>query len=227
MYELWLSKVKDPETGKFYSQRDKDGNIIKGTKPQQIVKQIVRIRIGDREEYVFSNGYIVGYDIMGEPVREICSSPETWTRTEFSFKREYDPKTVSIKSIPIGPVHAETIYEMPFNEINLKALYDKRITPETLRLLRQTRIKDVSFCLKNNQNGVVREVKDPTGITSKTLELFSTKPFDYLYNGDYISLAQKAELRQQAIDLGILPPVQVSGTGQEDKLAKPCIGTYT
>ena len=27
----WLKKVKDPDTDEFYRQRDKDGNIIKGT----------------------------------------------------------------------------------------------------------------------------------------------------------------------------------------------------
>ncbi|MDQ5869704.1 MAG: hypothetical protein M3530_08255 [Thermoproteota archaeon] len=38
-----------------------------------------------------------------------------------------------------------------------------------------------------------------------TLKLFQ-KPFDYLFNGDYISPQQKAELRQMAIDSGIIQP---------------------
>ena len=31
MWETWLQKVTDPDTGKFYEQRDKNGNMIKGT----------------------------------------------------------------------------------------------------------------------------------------------------------------------------------------------------
>ncbi len=38
---------------------------------------------------------------------------------------------------------------------------------------------------------------------NKTLELFQ-KPFDYLFKGEYISPQQKAELRQMAIDEGII-----------------------
>ena len=30
MHESWLQKVSDPDTGKFYEQRDKNGNTIKG-----------------------------------------------------------------------------------------------------------------------------------------------------------------------------------------------------
>ena len=30
-YELWLKTVRDPDTGKFYQQRDNNGNTIKGT----------------------------------------------------------------------------------------------------------------------------------------------------------------------------------------------------
>lgn len=226
MYNLWISKVKDPDTGRFYSQRDKDGNIIKGTGPKHIIKNIVRVRTSDDKEFLYSRGYILGFSVMGDPVREPCEAPETWQHTDFEYKREYDPKTGSVKSIPIGPTHAETIYGMPFNSENVKKLYEKRITPETMKLLRQSRMGDnVTFALKDIRNNTTRDVKDPTGIVTKTLELFSTKSFDYLYNGEYISPQLKAELRQQAVDLGILPPVQVQGA-DKSQLDKPRSGTY-
>ena len=57
-YQAWLEKVKDPDTGEFYKQRDKDGNIIKGTGPKHLVRQIVRIRATDDKEYLYSNGYL-------------------------------------------------------------------------------------------------------------------------------------------------------------------------
>ena len=51
-YESCLQKVKDPDTGKFYEQRDSNGNIIKGTGPKHLVKTIVRIRTNDNKEWL-------------------------------------------------------------------------------------------------------------------------------------------------------------------------------
>jgi hypothetical protein len=36
MWDSWLQKVTDPDTGKFYEQRDKNGNTIKGTGPKPV-----------------------------------------------------------------------------------------------------------------------------------------------------------------------------------------------
>ncbi len=83
----------------------------------------------------------------------------------------------------------------------------------------QKRIGDVSFSLKDERTGTVRDVRDVTGILHKSMDLF-LKPFDYLANCDYISAQQKAELRHMAIDQGLLPPIQVQGTGTEVN-AKP------
>ena len=80
MYNEWLKKVQDPETGEFYHKRDKNGNIIKGTGPRHLIRQIVRIRTNGGIEYLYSNGYLLGYDVVGNPVRETCSNPETWKR---------------------------------------------------------------------------------------------------------------------------------------------------
>ena len=44
MWESWLQKVTNPDTGKFYEQRDKNGNTIKGTGPKHLIKTIVRIK---------------------------------------------------------------------------------------------------------------------------------------------------------------------------------------
>jgi len=73
---------------------------------------------------------------------------------------------------------------MPFNEKNLKALFDKRMND------------NVTFVVKQESDVTVHSVQDATGIASKTFELFK-KDFDYLYNADYISATQKSELRQQ------------------------------
>src|SRR6476646_4344627 len=102
-YNEWLKKVQDPDTLEFYHQRDKDGNIIKGTGPKHVVRQIVRIRTSDDKEYLYSNGYLIGYDVMGDPVPQACSNPETWTRTGFAYKKEYDQTQGRVKSRIVGP----------------------------------------------------------------------------------------------------------------------------
>jgi hypothetical protein len=224
-YENWLKKIQDPDTGKFYEQRDKNGNTIKGTGPKHLIRQIVRVRTSDDKEFLYSNGFLVGFNALGDPVHEVCSNPETWQQTEFAYKKEFDPKTMSVKSIVIGPTNVETIYEMPFNEKNLKQLFEKRITHENVKLLHQTRMGDtVLFAIKDGRTGQVHDVKDATGIDHKTLELF-LKPFDYLANSDYLTPEQKAQARQRAIDMGLLPggaQVQYApGPG-----LKPPSGTY-
>ena len=64
--KLWLQKVTDPDTGKFYEQRDpKTGNTIKGTGPKHLIRQIVRIRTSDGKEFLYSNGKLTGFDVTG------------------------------------------------------------------------------------------------------------------------------------------------------------------
>ena len=86
-YLGWLQKVMDPDNGEFYKQRDKDRNIIKGTGPKQVIRQIVRIRTTDYKEWLYSNGYLIGFDVFCDPVSQSCSNPETLTRTVFQYKK--------------------------------------------------------------------------------------------------------------------------------------------
>jgi hypothetical protein len=77
--------------------------------------------------------------------------------------------------------------------------------------------------LKDERNSVVREVRDVTGIPHKTLDLF-LKPFDYLAKSEYISPQQKAEARQNAIDMGLLP--REAGGPEVQPATAPPKGTY-
>jgi hypothetical protein len=79
MYETWLQKVTDPDTGKFYEQRDpKTGNTIKATGPKHLIRQIVRIRTSDGKEHLYSNGKLTGFDVLGEVATVNCSNLETF-----------------------------------------------------------------------------------------------------------------------------------------------------
>jgi hypothetical protein len=190
-WESWLQKVTDPDTGKFCEQRDKNGNTIKGTGPKYLVKTIVRFRTNDGSEFLYSKGRVTGFDVIGDVVSQKCNEPETWTKVGFAYDKKFNQNTMSMKQTLVGPNSRETVYDMSFDEKNLKTLFDKRIDD------------NISFVVKDSR--MARDVRDATGIASKTLELMMTTPFDYLYNSDYISAVQKAELRQQAIEMGLLP----------------------
>jgi hypothetical protein len=102
---------------------------------------------------------------------------------------EYNDKTKQMEKVLQGPSGSEEIYTMPFNKENLKKLYD----------IRQN--ENLNFVVKDEQTGKPFQVKDVNSL--KTFELFQ-KPFEYLYNAEYLSPQVKAELRQQAVADGFI-----------------------
>jgi hypothetical protein len=122
-----------------------------------------------------------------------------WVRTLFNHEREYDQRTNSTKMQTSGTLGTEDVYEMPFNEKNLKELAS----------------------LRENDADIAVTVKDEAA--DKVVEVDFQKPFDYLLKAEYFSPQQRAELRQMAIDAGIIAP----GTTfvAEDKT--PPTGTYS
>ena len=99
---------------------------------------------------------------------------------------------------------------MPFNEKNLKALVSLKSSDS-----------DIAFTLKDEANGKAVEVKKESNI-NRTLELF-LKPFDYLFNAEYITPQQRAQLRQMAVDEGIIAP----STPVVPQTTAPPKGTYS
>jgi hypothetical protein len=146
-YELWLAMVKDPETGEFYEQRDKNGNTVKGTEPKYMVKKIIRIRTNDGKEWLYSHGRLTGFDVLGDPVSKHFQGwgNEVWTRTSFAYKKEFNQKTMSPKSIVIGPNSQETVYEMPFTPENAKALFAKGMNDNVFFCVKDARMARVHF----------------------------------------------------------------------------------
>jgi hypothetical protein len=59
----------------------------------------------------------------------------------------------------------------------------------------------IKFIVKDEQTGKPFQVKDVN--SQKTFELFQ-KPFEYLYNAQYIPAEVKAELRQAAVSEGLI-----------------------
>jgi hypothetical protein len=81
-----------------------------------------------------------------------------------------------------GHSGAVDFYTMPFNSENLKKLYD----------IRQE--NNLNFVVKDEQTGKPFQVKDVN----------FQKPFEYLYNAEYIPAKVKAELRQAAVSEGLI-----------------------
>ena len=51
-----------------------------------------------------------------------------WKRTLFTHERIYDQRTNTTKVRTTGTSSQEDVYELPFNEKNLKALLDLRVS---------------------------------------------------------------------------------------------------
>ena len=192
-YENWLEQVVNPDTNEFYSALEKAGSPIKGTGPKHVVSQIIRLRRKDGSEYLYSLGELQAFDAFGNIVGCTCSKPEIWTRTLFNHTRVYDQRTNSTKVETSGILGTEEVYEMRFNEKNLKELVSLRPNDS-----------DIAFTLKDEASGKPISLRKEHNI-NKNIELF-LKPFDYLFNADYITPQQKADLRQMAVDEGIIAP---------------------
>ena len=197
------------DTNEFYPALNKAGNPIKGTGPKHTVTQVIRFRKRDGKEFLYSSGEVNAYDSFGNVIGCTIFKPEMWTRTLFNHQRVYDQKTNSTKMETIGTLGTEDVYELPFNEKNLKAIVSLRLSDS-----------DIAFTLKDEANGKAVEVKKESNI-NKTLDLF-LKPFDYLFNAEYITPQQRSQLRQMAVDEGIIAP----STPLESQTAAPPKGTY-
>jgi hypothetical protein len=127
--EHFLDKIVDPETGYYYPKRDAEGKPVKTTPdniPKHTINTIIRLKRKDNSEYLLSKGHLTGHDGFGEPIRHYVPWPERWYKTNFNYEKDFDPKRKAIVKNCTGPGLVETIYTLPFNEENLKSLYDKR-----------------------------------------------------------------------------------------------------
>jgi hypothetical protein len=131
---------------------------------------------------------VYAFNSLGALVTHPISKREIWTRTNFNYKTEFIDKQKQLEKILKSPSGNEEVYMLPFTKDNLKSLYDRRQN------------NSLNFTVKDEQTGKAFQVKDVNAL--KTLELFQ-KPFEYLYNAEYIPAEVKAELRQQAVADGL------------------------
>jgi len=86
-----------------------------------------------------------------------CNEPETWAKVGFAYAKKFNQNTMSMKQTLVGPNSKVTVYDTPFNEKNLKTLFEKRIND------------NISFVVKDSR--IARDLRDASSIASKILEL--------------------------------------------------------
>ena len=126
----------------------------------------------------------------------------------------WDPKRKAIVKNCTGPGSSETVYTLEFNEANLKQLFDKRENDH------------IMWVVKEEQSGLAKQIAPEPNIND-TYKLF-LKPFEYLFNGQYISAEMRAQYRQAAIDAGLRNPVPLTTTATTTTTTTtPPKGTYS
>jgi len=189
-YENWLNRVINPVTGEWFPKRDKYGNPVKNTGGRYLVSVITRIKVG-RSEHLCSKGNLLGFDAAGEEVKLWCYYPEKWTKTNFTWKKTINEKTMTFDTVCLGPNGTEEVYELPFTPQNVDKLYE------------MTDKDNVQFVIKDEKTQEATQVNWSS--IEESLKLFKEKSFDYLKMGDYIPAPVKAEMRAKAEQQGLIP----------------------
>jgi hypothetical protein len=210
-YERFLEEALNPKNGEFYPQKDEDGRSIKNTGAMYYITDIYRIRRATGEEFLYTKGRIDAFNSLGDPISHSTSKPEIWTKTNFNYKTEYNDKTKQMEKVLQGPSGSEEVCIMPFTKENLKELYDRR----------QNEL--INFVVKDEQTGKPFQVKDVNSL--KTFELFQ-KPFEFLYNAEYIPPEVKQELRQAAVSQGLIGGTTSDYNQPSKSSATPAKNTY-
>ena len=157
-YELFLEEVINPKTGEYFPERDASGAAIKNTGLTYYITDITRIKRGDGSEFLYTKGIALAYNSLGDPVTHFISKPEIWTRTNFSYKTEFNDKTRQLEKVLQGPSRNELVYTLPFTKDNLKQLYDRRQN------------ENLNLTVKDEPTGKAFQVKDVTGNMTKSYE---------------------------------------------------------
>lgn len=218
-YERFMAKITNPVTKKFYSERDRNGNEIKqpdGRNARYVISYITRIKRRDGSEYLYTSGNINGFDSLGVPVTHHISNPERWLKTDFSYERKYDDKSKAVIEYTTGVGNTYDVYEMPFSKENVDRLYKQSVgTSEQNILINNPHIQQVVFYVKDEQTDLT--IKTYWSSIEKTLELFKTKDFEYLFNGDYVPDDVKREMRAKSIGLTNNQPVEIPRLEKDNK----------
>jgi hypothetical protein len=207
--KLFYSKIVDPTTGTFYPERDIAGNTIVqpdgGPNARYIVHNIIRLKSFSGQEYLYTTGTAVGFNSLGSPVYYPMSKPEMYKKTYWNKERNYNQETGRIEEKIDSPSSQQEVYILPFSAEAVDELFRnhtiKKDTPAVYRgrgnnINKRTADTPCNFIVRDERTNVSINVWWSS--LERTLELFKTKSFEYLFNGDYIPDPVKAQLRSRS-----------------------------
>jgi hypothetical protein len=95
----------------------------------------------------------------------------------------------------VGPFGTHDVYELPFTPENVLKLYEKVENDKC------------QFVLKDLKTGEATDLSEDWGTLKEKLDIFCHKPFQYLFNADYLPALLKMQLRQKAVAQGFIKGV--------------------
>jgi len=174
-YKDWKQKVINPATKEYYTRKhkllDENGN-EEGEEVEEKVKhtitQLVRYKDSDGKEYLYSHGIIEGFDSNGNTIPQTCSK---WAEFYQHPVFHHTNQQVGDHMVRIADsVEEIDRYTVPWSAENVD------------KLLANKSPKGCTLTLKD-ANGIVK--------SCKSLEMFKTKPFDYIINDEWQTPQEK------------------------------------
>ena len=189
VYDRFITDVVDPSTNTFYPPRDDYGTPISqpdnGPNCRHIVHSIIRIRLVDGSEKLYTLGQLIGYDSFGTRRSMSADFCETYQNVIFGKDRKYDSKSKKIITYTTGPVGMEIKYDLDYNAENVDMLFQRTDNGKNPYFKSSKKgNKRVVLIVKDAQSGTAIEVCWST--LERSLELFKTKSFAELFNGSYL-----------------------------------------
>lgn len=134
---MWQQKVTNPHTKTYFQVSDLPIEWRKGKedKPYPIkqANQIIRIKTADGREWLASKQQWTAIDSQGNETMESFHNPEVWDKHEFEYgmipQDRNNPNGPKVHGV-VGLKGQKKQYDLPFNQKNLKALYDMRPAEE-------------------------------------------------------------------------------------------------
>src|SRR5262245_20495839 len=137
--DKFLPNIFDSDTGEYNPKRE-DGKVVKTTPenvPKYTVNSIQRLKRKDGCEYLLSMGTIHAHNALGNEITWPVFHPEKYLLTKMVYEQEWDDTKKMVVNNCKGPGFTEVVYTLPFNENNLKQLFDSRVND------------DISFIVKD------------------------------------------------------------------------------
>ena len=179
-YYNFLKRSTDDDMN-WNTARDDRGNEIKGTGARYVIDGIIRVRTV-KGEFLVSYGRLEGYDEIGNKTGVSCHCPEQWIEIHFNYQMGLDQNNRPMRQCT-GPSGNEIVYDLPFSKENVKKLAKLRAGDS------------IPFTLKD-ETGDNRPRSIPLQGSFESRIEFFMKPFDYLYNAEYMSKEDKAWARK-------------------------------